>query len=166
MRSLLSLARRSALGLVVVPCALFAVACGGSNRDALEKRVATMQEELTRVQNTNDRLAERMQALEIIGMRGQRTAEAPSQPAEPEETRVARPTLKVVKLGPGAAAAPAEPEAEEAPAAEEKGPRPVLKEYGAKPGAAKPFGWRPAGRAIGAPMGQNKPGKPAAPQGT
>lgn len=129
----------------------------------MEKRVANLQEELTRVQNTNDRLAERVQALEIVGMRSARAAPEAAPTAEPEEARVARPTLKVVKLAPGAASPAGEPEAETPAPAEEKGPRPVIKDHGAKPPAwAKP----PAPRATGAPMGQNAGAPRPAPQGT
>jgi hypothetical protein len=150
--------------VAVVPYALFAAGCGGGNREALEKRIAGLQEEVTRVQNTNDRLAERVQALEIVGMRAPKAAAAEAAPAaEPEETRVARPTLKVVKLTPGATAPTAEPAAEEPTAAEEKGPRPVIKDYGVRaPAWAKP----PVPRATGAPMGQNAGAPRPAPQGT
>lgn len=129
----------------------------------MEKRVANLQEELTRLQNTNDRLAERVQALEIVGMRGQKGAAEAAPAAEPEE-RVAPPALKVVKLAPSGATAPAaEPEAEEpAPAAEEKGPRPVIKDYGVK----APAGFKPVPRAAGAPLGQNAGAPRPAPQGT
>ncbi|MBE7485032.1 MAG: hypothetical protein HS104_34320 [Polyangiaceae bacterium] len=167
MRSLLSQVRRRALGAALLPCALFAVACGGGNKETLEKRVANLQEELTRVQNTNDRLAERVQALEIVGMRAPKAAPeaapeaAPA--AEPGSERVARPTLKVVKLAPGATAPAGEPEAETPAAEDEKGPRPVIKDHGVRaPAWAKP----PAPRATGAPMGQNAGARRPAPQGT
>lgn len=154
---------RLGLGAVLVPCAFLAVGCGGGNREALEKRVAGMQDELTRLQNTNDRLAERVQALEIVGMRASKPAAAAEPAAEPEE-RVARPNLKVVKLAPGNATAAPEPEpaAEEPAPAEEKGPRPVIKDYGARPPAVV----RPLPRAPGAPLGQNAGAPRPAPQGT
>jgi hypothetical protein len=165
MRSLLPKVRRLAFGAALVPCALLSVACGGANRDAMEKRVANLQDELTRLQNTNDRLAERVQALEIVGMRTPRAPE-PAAAAEPEETRVARPVLKVVKLAPGAGGAPvaaAEPEAEPGPApAEEPGPRPVIKDHGAK----GPPAWKAAPRAGTTPLRQTGgPARPA-PKGT
>ncbi len=53
--------------LVALPLALFAVACGGG-RDNLEKRLSSLQEDVTRLQNTNDRLSERLQAIEIQRM--------------------------------------------------------------------------------------------------
>lgn len=163
MRSLLSQVRRRALGVALLPCALFAVACGGGNKETLEKRVASLQEELTRVQNTNDRLAERVQALEIVGMRAAKAAPEAAPAAEPVEERVARPTLKVVKLAPGAAAPAGEQEAETPVAEEEKGPRPVIKDHGARaPAWVRP----PAPRATGAPMGQNAGASRPAPQGT
>jgi len=169
MRSLSSQARRRALFAALFPCALFAAACGGGNREALEKRVANLQEELTRVQNVNDRLAERVQALEISGMRGTKAAPEPAAaaPNAPEsatpEDRIARPNLKVVKLAPGAAAAPVEPEPEEPVPVEEKGPRPVIKDHGARPAPA----WqKPAPRAGTPPVSQNAGASRPAPKGT
>ena len=153
--------------LVALTLALLAVACG-SGRDNLEKRLSSLQEDVTRLQNTNDRLSERLQAIEI-----QRMQAAPAATAEPKEAdaRVVHPPLKVVKVGPGAENPPAE-EPEEAPApAEENGPRPVIKDYGAKPLPA----WAPrlpkagaAPRAAPSGLGQNQPGgvARAKPQGT
>ncbi len=161
MRSLLDTQFR-ALGPALLPLVLLATACGGSNREALEKKVANLTDEVTRVQNANDRLAERLQALEIAGMQG-RTA-APQAPAavEATEERVARPNLKVVKLAPGATTPQAEAELESAPPVEEGGPRPVLRDYGARPPAPKVVP-----RAVAAPMGQTSSGAPrTSPQGS
>lgn len=145
--------------------AAIAAGCGGSNRDAMEKRVANLQDEITRLQNTNDRLGERVQALEITSMRPRAPAADAAAAAESEESRVARPALKVVKLGPGqpapGAAPAAEPEPE--PVEEETGPRPVIKDHGAK----TPAWMKPAKpRAGAAPVGQNAGARGKAPQGT
>lgn len=158
--------------LLLVACAAFSAGCGGGNRETLEKKMSGLQDEVTRLQNTNDRLAERVQALEITSMRGapQAAAAAAAAPV-PEESRVARPNLKVVKMGPGTAAPAAEPEPEPEPA-EDDGPRPVIKDHGTPPaGGAKwvrPAAWgKPqAPRAGGPPMGQNAGARRPTPQGT
>jgi hypothetical protein len=103
---------------------LLTAACGG-NKDALEKRVSGLQEEVTRLQNGNDRLAERLQALELSMMRSEPRA-ATEKP--PSDDRVVRPPLKVVHMGPGSEGA-VEEEAPE-PTAQPEAPRPVLKDHG------------------------------------
>ncbi len=151
--------------VLLFACAAFAAGCGGANRDAMEKRVANLQDEVTRLQNTNDRLGERVQALEITSMHPRAPTAAAAPAAEAEESRVARPALKVVKLGPGQSAPSAEPvaEPEPEPAEEESGPRPVIKDHGARTPA-----WmkKPTPRAGTAPMGQNAGARRSAPQGT
>jgi hypothetical protein len=122
--------RKLCLRALVALAGLGALGCG-SGKDALEKRLASLQEELVAVQNSNDRLAERLMVLEM------RQAQAPSAaparrdtPAEPAEDSgvIERPPLKVVRLAPGAKPQAEGPEpAEEA---EETGPRPVIRDLG------------------------------------
>jgi hypothetical protein len=139
--------------------ALGLLGCSG-DRDAMEKRVKELQEELTRVQNGNDRLEERVSSLELSR---QVTAQAPpastNAPDAPE--RLERPPLKIVKLVPGARASQSETasaadstdtgaEGVEGGSAREQseadsGPRPVIRGRGARiekssagrPGAGK-----------------------------
>lgn len=127
----------------------------------MEKRLSSLQEEVTRLQNANDRLAERLQAVEI---RGLRSPEEKERAIAPEDTRVVRPQLRVVKVTPGSSAEPEPATPEPEPAAEEeKGSRPVLRDHGAPPLPpwAKP-------RATAGGMGQNRAGAPVRknPQGT
>ncbi len=98
----------------------------------MEKRVSGLQEEVTRLQNSGDRLAERLQALEISALQARPTR---AEEAKKGEERVVRPPLKVVHVGPGDSA-PAEDEALAAQDPEESGPRPVLRDHGSK-GASK-----------------------------
>lgn len=155
--------------LFLVACAALSAACGGGNRETLEKKMSGLQDEVTRLQNTNDRLAERVQALEITSMRaGPAGAGAGASAAAPaqEESRVARPTLKVVKVGPGTTAPAAEAEVEPEPA-DDSGPRPVIKDHGGPAGARAPAWAKPqAPRAGSPPMGQNAGARRPAPQGT
>jgi hypothetical protein len=147
--------------LVLAPLCLIFAGCGGSSRDAMEKRLSSLQEEVTHLQNSNDRLAERLQALEIQGLK------AGSSPAkaevEPEDTRVVRPQLRVVKVGPaGEERAEDAPPAAEAVADESNEPRPVIKDHGAPP--LPP--WAKARARTGA-MGQTRSGAVRKnPQGT
>jgi hypothetical protein len=153
-------ARKGSCALFLLPFALILAGCG-SGRDAMEKRLVSLQDEVTHLQNSNDRLAERLQAIEIQGINARKQPEKAG--VEPEDTRVVRPELRVVKVAPGGgggeeAAAP-EPEA----AAEDGTPRPVLRDYGKPPAPA----WA-VPRARGAAMGQTGSGAPVRknPQGT
>jgi hypothetical protein len=133
----------------LVSLVLLCAACGG-NKDALEKKVSGLQEEVTRLQNGNDRLAERLQAVEM-GMLKSEPRSLSQSSAENDKDRVVRPPLKVVHVGPGSENVAEEEAAEPTPApVEEK--RPVLKDYG-------------SGRANKGGMGQNgvRPSAPTPP---
>jgi hypothetical protein len=152
------------LGPVILPFLLVVVGCG-SGKDAMEKRLSSLQEEVTRLQNTNDRLAERMQALEIQGFAAHAAAKEEAKALGPEDTRVVRPPLKVVKVAPGDGPIRDEgagPDAEATP--EDSGEaRPVLRDHGGPPTPA----WAKR-RAKPRSMGQNQSGTGARknPQGT
>jgi hypothetical protein len=66
-----------------------------SDRDAIDKRMAALREDITRMQAENDRLGERVDALEAKG------SSAPAKTAAAPEAKVERAPLKVVKLVPG-----------------------------------------------------------------
>lgn len=129
---------------------LAALGCG-SGKDALEKRVASLQEELVAVQNSNDRLAERLAALEIrqaqspAPARARAAAPAASDEAEAPEGQdvIERPPLKVVRLAPGSQAQGAGTDpAEES---EDSAPRPVIRDLG----SGKKFRERAASGGVG-----------------
>ncbi len=148
---------RLRLWFALLPASLACAACGGGSKDSLEKRVTSLQEELTALQNQHDRLADRLQALET---RAQQAApsRAPAKDAD-EEERLSRPPLKVVKLEPGSEARPsAEPDEAVAPDEKDSGPRPVIREYGkpASPAKAPAPGWR----AVSSGLSQDQPGSP------
>jgi outer membrane murein-binding lipoprotein Lpp len=137
--------------VLLVPSALVVAGCG-SSKDSVEKKLSSLRDEVTLLQNEHDRMAERMQALEIKAMQAapQRAAAA----EEPEE-RVVRPQLRVVKVGPGSEAESADAPAEEsAPPAPEPADakRPVIREYGKPP--------PPAGRAVPGAWSQNQKPNP------
>lgn len=103
-------------------------ACG-SGHDDIAKRLASMQGDLTRLQNHSDRLEERLEALE---MRKEAAAARPSAEAAPI---LDHPKLMVVKLEPGddSRDAPTDaPTAELRPedSAADKSPRPVIRVHG------------------------------------
>jgi hypothetical protein len=94
MRSACIFSSKGAL-LGLAAFAVFLAGCA-SEGDALDKRLAKLQEEVTRVQSQNDRMAERLDAVELR----QATQERPEErvaTAEPAQT-VSRPKLKVVKV--------------------------------------------------------------------
>lgn len=67
-----------------------------SDREAVEKRLAGLRDDITRLQTENDRLGERVDALEA---KGATPAAAPAT----SDNKLSRPPLKVVKLMPGEA---------------------------------------------------------------
>jgi hypothetical protein len=104
-------------------------ACG-SGHDDISKRLATMQGDLTRLQNHSDRLEER---LEVLEMRKETVAARPT--AMNGAPIVDHPKLMVVKLEPGDDShdAPTDaPTAELSPedSAADKSPRPVIRVHG------------------------------------
>ena len=105
-------------------------ACGGGHDD-LAKRLASVQADLVKVQSHNDRLEQRLEALEM------RSREpAPVRPAA-ESASTGRPPLMVVKLEPddethdAAANAPTAALRPEESAADQS-PRPVIRVYGSR----------------------------------
>lgn len=127
------------LPLVAAACTLSA--CGGSHDD-LTKRLASVQADLTRLQNHSDRLEERLEALEM-------KKEAPSVKAAAAEPagNVVRPRLMIVKLEPGEVAPEAATDAPTAAlrpedSAADQTPRPMIRVYGSKtdvdPGSDSP----------------------------
>jgi hypothetical protein len=86
-----------------------------SDGDALEKRLTKMHEEVTRLQNDTDRMAERLDAMQV---RQNVAPPVQERVARAEPTSVTRPKLKVVRVeadGDQYAAAASEPELDEGP---------------------------------------------------
>jgi hypothetical protein len=113
---------------LAVSASLGTSACGGGDADAMKKRVATLQDELTLLQNDVDRLEERLAAVET---RPQVQSSASEQEKASAGT-LERPRLKVIKLEPGASSASSSPTPEE-PVSEAKDtdePRPVIRGSG------------------------------------
>jgi hypothetical protein len=98
----------------------------GSGLEGVDKRLAAMQDEITKVQSQNDRLVERLDAVEA------RQAKVESaKPAPPAVgTATERPSLKVVKVVPEDTSGMPSPQVgTQAPgeAADDPSPRPVIK---------------------------------------
>jgi hypothetical protein len=101
---------------------LLATGCA-SEGDALDKRFAKLQEELTRVQSQTDRMAERLDAIELRQATAPKPDEARMAKAEP--TTLARPKLKVVRVE-----ADGEVPSDASPPADEAGPRVIIQGEG------------------------------------
>jgi hypothetical protein len=100
-----------------------------SGLEGVQKRLSTMQDEITRLQNQNDRLVERVDAMEV---REAKAAPAgKSRPAAPASASGSeRPSLKVVKVVPEDTSGMPSPQVgTQAPgeAADDPSPRPVIK---------------------------------------
>jgi TolA-binding protein len=123
---------------VLVLCLLLGGLSGcSSGLEGVEKRLSSMQDEITRLQNQNDRLVERVDAVEVKQEKTARTdkAAAGAQAASAAE----RPSLKVVKVVPEDNSGMPTPQiGTQAPgdAADDPTPRPVIKlRGGSKPEA-------------------------------
>jgi outer membrane murein-binding lipoprotein Lpp len=94
----------------------------GSDKDKIEKRLTEMREEITRLQNSQDRVGERLMAIEVqqAAVKNQPKAKA----GTPEDANVERPPLKVIKLAPDGSATEA---GEPAEPADDKADRPTIK---------------------------------------
>jgi hypothetical protein len=107
---------------------LFSTAGCASDRDAIDKRMAGLREDITRLQAENDRLGDRVDALEVKNSAPASKSAAAPGAAEP---KVERAPLKVVKLLPGdAPAGTADADAPELAADERPdapGTRPVIR---------------------------------------
>lgn len=101
-----------------------------SGLEGVDKRLSAMQDEIVRVQNQNDRLVERIDAIEL------RQAKAEGAKSEPAKAKAAagappeRPSLKVVKVVPEDTSGMPSPQVGTVPpgeAADDPSPRPVIK---------------------------------------
>ncbi len=106
-------------------CAAVVMSClvsgCGSDKDKIEKRLTEMRDEITRLQNSQDRVGERLMALEV---QQASTKNKTSKAKAAEDTSVERPPLKVIKLAPDGSATEA---AEPAEPADDKADRPTIK---------------------------------------
>lgn len=128
---------RTVGGLALLGATALTTACGTTNDT--KKRLAAVQEQLTVLQNTNDRLEDRIAALELNNAR----KPAAAAPTSAETGLLARPPLKVVKVDPttkpdgspgGAAASPPQTATATptAPQDEDDAARPLIRGSGEK----------------------------------
>jgi hypothetical protein len=117
---------------------LLALGCA-SQGDALEKRFAKLQEDVTRIQSENDRMAERLDAVELREATASRKEERVATADQP--TTVTRPKLKIVHVDADDASLA---DMADNSAADDSGPRVVIQGEGktietrSVPGGSKP----------------------------
>ena len=99
-----------------------------SDSDAVEKRLSELREDIRKLQNDNDRVSERLEAVELRQAQEVAAHNAPKAPAGNPET-VSRPRLKVLHLTPGDENPPAQGTAGE-PAGQDQSPPMILKGQG------------------------------------
>lgn len=98
----------------------------GSGLDGVDKRLHAMQDEITKMQNQNDHLVERIDAMEARQARAESTVKPAATGAGASE----RPSLKVVKVVPEDTSGMPSPQVGTPPpgdAADDPSPRPVIK---------------------------------------
>jgi outer membrane murein-binding lipoprotein Lpp len=108
--------------------ALLLAGCS-SGLEGVDKRLSAMQDEITKVQSQNDRLVERLDAVESRQAKVESAAKAPALAGSSAPTSE-RPSLKVVKVVPEDTAGMPSPQVgTQAPgeAADDPSPRPVIK---------------------------------------
>lgn len=108
-------------------CLLAALLVGcSSGLEGVDKRLSAMQDEITKLQNQNDHLVERVDAMEVQ----QAKAERASKPASSAPSTSERPNLKVVKVLPEDDSGMPAPQIGTPPpgdAADDPSPRPLIK---------------------------------------
>jgi hypothetical protein len=108
-------------------CLLAALLVGcSSGLEGVDKRLSAMQDEITKLQNQNDHLVERVDAMEVQ----QAKAERASKPASSAPNTSERPSLKVVKVLPEDDSGMPAPQIGTPPpgdAADDPSPRPLIK---------------------------------------
>ena len=110
-----------------------------SGLEGVQKRLSTMQDEITRLQNQNDRLVERVDAMEVRDAKSAATGKSPVAAAA-AAAGSERPSLKVVKVVPEDTSGMPSPQVgTQAPgdAADDPSPRPVIKLRGSGKSAEK-----------------------------
>jgi outer membrane murein-binding lipoprotein Lpp len=115
------------LGVVAL---LLVAGCGGGESDVMRKRVSSLQDEVNLLQNTVDRLEERLAAVESRPVGPAASADG----SRASESRTSeRPRLRVIRVEPGEADAPgdaaSQPEGQPGPE-EPEAPRPVIRGSG------------------------------------
>jgi hypothetical protein len=113
-----------------LPVLLVAILGGcSSGLDGVEKRLGSMRDEITALQNQNDRLVERVDALEL---RRVQAATPPAPAAAAKAATTERPPLKIVRLVPGEGEQGAAPtgDASAGESADDPGPRTVIRGRG------------------------------------
>jgi len=114
---------RRSLSVLAVLLSPMLSACGGS--EGMKKQVAGLETQLTAMRADQDRLEERLAALELSASQSSHAGGAPA--AE----RVERPRLKVIHLAPDEDGAPAEPANEApAPSTNDTAHRPIIRGTG------------------------------------
>jgi hypothetical protein len=112
-------------GVCVAACAMLGCSSG---LEGVNKRLSTMQDEIMRLQNQNDRLVERVDAMEVRDAKARAEKPAAVASASPSSER---PSLKVVKVVPDdPSGLPSAPQGGNPPpgdAADDPSPRPVIK---------------------------------------
>lgn len=120
-----SVSSASALGWLL---ALLLAGCS-SGLEGVDKRLSAMQDEIIKVQGQNDRLVERLDAVEAR----QAKADSAAKPSSPGGSASERPTLKVVKVVPEDNSGMPSPQVgTQAPgeATDDPSPRPLIKVRG------------------------------------
>lgn len=117
----------------VLGCGLALAGLSGcsSGLEGVDKRLHAMQDEITKMQNQNDHLVERIDAVEVRQAKSETVARPASMASNPTE----RPSLKVVKVVPEDSAGMPSPQIGTPPpgeAADDPSPRPVIKLQGSK----------------------------------
>jgi hypothetical protein len=122
---------RSPLSLLGLFTLLFPVISGcATSSDAIEKKLSSLREEIQKLQNENDRVSERLEAVELRQAREEAKG-AEVKTAKDEPGVLTRPRLKVLHLSPDGTSNEGQPDPAASPAAgQDSAPRMMLKGQG------------------------------------
>jgi hypothetical protein len=122
---------RSPLSLLGLFTLLFPVISGcATSSDAIEKKLSSLREEIQKLQNENDRVGERLEAIELRQAREEAKG-TEVKTAKEDSGVVSRPPLKVLRLSPEGNSEEGQAEPATPPAAgSDSAPRMMLKGQG------------------------------------
>lgn len=121
---------RSPLSLLGLFTLLFPAISGcATSSDAIEKKLSSLRDEIQKLQNENDRVSERLEAIELRQARAE-VKDAEVKTAKEEPGVVTRPQLKVLRLSPDGTSEEGQAEPAAAPAGSDSAPRMMLKGQG------------------------------------
>lgn len=101
-----------------------------ADHDPVEKQLKKLSDDIARIQSENDRMGERLDAMEVRQASAPRGSEERLAAANASSTTLSRPKLKIVRVEPGSELAPEVGDADPGYAEADNGPRVLIQGEG------------------------------------